>query len=83
MQGFVSKSKEKFEHLSREMEKKSQECRRKDEKLRQVHEVIRHSPLVRATPLSSIAEQAGMDDGYGERNLHKTHRGDKENKDVS
>ena len=65
------------------MEKKSQECRRKDEKLRQVHEVIRHSPLVRATPLSSIAEQAGMDDGYGERNLHKTHRGEKENKDVS
>ena len=69
--------------MNREMEKKSQECRRKAEKLRQVHEVIRHSPLVRGTPASLVAERAGLDDRYGERSSHKTPRGDKENRDVS
>lgn len=86
LQGLVSQSREKFERMAHEVEKKSQECKRKDFKLRQVHEVIRHSPLVRGTPMASAkslaAERTNFGDHLSEKKPHKTPR-DKENKDVS
>ena len=50
MQGFVSHEKEKFERLAHAMKKK-------DEKLRQVKELIRNSPCGTRTPLKDNTQQ--------------------------
>ena len=59
MQGRVAQEREKFESLAHEMELKEQECFVKDEKLRQVRELIRNSPLsaVRSNPNTPFKER--------------------------
>ena len=47
MTGFVSKEREKFEQMSRKMEK---DLEAKSEKLRQVKELIKNSPCPTRTP---------------------------------
>ena len=45
MKGFVSHEKDKFDRLSKQMQRKQKEIRVKSEKLRQVEELIKNSPL--------------------------------------
>ena len=45
MKGFVSHEKDKFDRLSKQMQRKQKEIRVKNEKLRQVEELIKNSPL--------------------------------------
>ena len=75
MQGFVSHEKEKFERLAHEM-------KRKDEKLRQVKELIRNSPCATRTPLKDSTQQRNTYTSPSketagkvclEPNLHKLH----------
>ena len=53
MEGFVSHEKEKFDRLSKQMQRKQREIRAKNEKLRQVEELIKNSPLPSAASASS------------------------------
>ena len=53
MKGFVSHEKEKFDRLSKQMQRKQREIRVKSEKLRQVEELIKNSPLPTAASASS------------------------------
>ena len=53
MKGFVSHEKEKFDRLSKQMQRKQREIRAKNEKLRQVEELIKNSPLPSAASASS------------------------------
>ena len=45
MKGFVSHEKDKFDRLSKQMQRKQKEIHAKNEKLRQVEEFIKNSPL--------------------------------------
>ena len=53
MKGFVSHEKEKFDRLSKQMQRRQREIRAKNEKLRQVEELIKNSPLPSAASASS------------------------------
>ena len=53
MKGFVSHEKEKFDRLSKQMQRKQREIRAKNEKLRQVEELIKNSPLPSAAASAS------------------------------
>ena len=53
MKGFVSHEKEKFDRLLKQMQRKQREIRAKNEKLRQVEELIKNSPLPSAASASS------------------------------
>ena len=53
MKGFVTHEKEKFDRLSKQMQRKQREIRAKSEKLRQVEELIKNSPLPSAASASS------------------------------
>lgn len=48
LKGRVTKEREKFEQLAQQMEMKELECHEKDQKLYQVRELIRNSPLAAA-----------------------------------
>ena len=53
MKGFVSHEKEKYDRLSKQMQRKQREIRVKNEKLRQVEELIENSPLPAAASPSN------------------------------
>ena len=59
MLGFVSQEKEKFERMAHEMKVKDRDLAKKNEKLRQVKELIRNSPCasLTRTPLRESTQQ--------------------------
>ena len=60
MKGFVTHENEKFDRLSKQMQRKQREIRAKNEKLRQVEELIKNSPLPSSSSPAAVSASSDV-----------------------